>query len=449
MCVCSQWKNRNQAIIAFLATFVSISVGCIGAVQAQTAMDDAVMSQPRDGYDPQGVYASDLVFGVRRALGLIRQNQPPNDGLSTLLIMPRFDVSSFYDTNALRQPTHAKGDFAISTDASFEASTDHDDHGVSFGLLAGQSNYVKYNNQDAVRYRAHGEGFLAPDEDREVQMGASTGLVTVQPEEATSPSSANRPNTIFSSGTTLAGRYAGTDWWTEPNMRVTELIYMRNTPVVYSNEFDHREWYAQTPVYRTISEGSAVFIEPSVNARDYDRAVGLDSFHHNSWGFDVIAGIRLDFSSVTYAELGGGWMEQRYTDSHFPTVLAPTFTGKYAWNPTSLLSLAANMNRQTIESMISGYGGIQTTTFGLSADYEVDTNILLHATGHSVLANYIAPPYTPGISTLGIGFGSSIQYLVNDHLQFGASVLGFHRQSNSVSLVLDYQRFSLDCSVKW
>jgi hypothetical protein len=123
-----------------------------------------------------------------------------------------------------------------------------------------------------------------------------------------------------------------------------------------------------------------VWVRGSLNQRNYVTVPDGGGFNRNSSGYDIVAGISVDFGGITSLEAFGGYMQQNYQDFRFLTVTQPTFGLTGYWNPVRELSIRPFVNRTVSDSSLSNAGAYLSTSAGIDADYKVRPNIKV--TGH-------------------------------------------------------------------
>ncbi len=356
---------------------------------AQTARDESVQQRPRPDFDPEGLYFDDLVDGLGRAVGLVRRDQPRSDTTSSVIIYPRLLLGTYYDDNVLRSPSGKRGDFAHTVRASLDINSARDEHGVEFGGYAEHGYFDRFVSENYQQYGGYAGGFLVPTD--ETRLGTRFSYEQLrQPREDIGAATAQSRPTIYHLMTgSVKGEYQDADWLLVPSIGFKRYTYEPNQPVVLGSEFDRNEYTAAFRVGHAVNSGSAVFIEPQVNKRSYDLAVSTDDgFRHDSSGYQVLAGARLDFSSVTYAEFAGGWLHQSYVDPAFKSLSGPALLATGVWNPRDWITATLEAGRQVSESTIAGVSGIEVTYVQGTLDYEIDYDWMATANVGYTTADY-------------------------------------------------------------
>jgi hypothetical protein len=417
---------------------------------AQTARDESVSGRPRPDFDPEGLYIDDIFDAVGRSVGLVRRDQPRNGSGSGILVFPRLQLGTYYDTNVMRASSGRRGDFAQTARASIDIGSDRDDNGFEFGGYAEEGKFARFASEDYKQYGGYVGGFLVPTDETRVNGRISQERLRQLREETGAGIGQLRP-TFYALTTATAGtEYRDRDWQLAPSGRFRRFVYEQNPPTLVGQGSDRDEWTGTFRLGRAVSEGSAVFIEPQINSRNYHQAVSSDGFRHDSSGYQILGGVRLDFSSVTYAELAAGWLDQSYVDTSFTHLSGPTFSGSFVWNPRDWLSTVIDFGRRIDESVLPGVSGIESSFVTGTIDYELDEDWLANG-----FISYSENQYRG--ATVGTNaridntwrYGLGTRYLVDRWLSLGGSWTSFNRESTSADAALKFDQYMMTVSLQW
>jgi hypothetical protein len=416
----------------------------------ETAREDSVANRPRRDFQPEGLYIDDIFDAVGRSVGLVSRKKPRDDSGSGILVSPRIQFGTFYDTNVLRTPSNRKGDFARTERVTLDVTSERDDNGFEFGGFAENGAFARFSSENYNQYGGYAGGFLFPTDEVRLNARVSQERLRQLREETGAGTSQLRP-TFYSLTTLSAGAdYRDRDWQLGSLGRLKRYVFETNPPVLIGQESDRDEWTGTFRVGRAVSEGSAVFIEPQINSRNYRQAVSTDGFRHDSSGYQILAGVRLDFSSVTYAELAAGWLDQSYVDSSFTHLSGPTFAGTFVWNPRDWLSVLADFGRRIDESVLPGVSGVESSFVSGAIDYELDENWLANANiGYSESQYRGASAGTNARVDDVWRYGLGTRYLVDRWLWLGGSWTSFNRDSTSTAAALKFDQFMMTVSLQW
>ena len=416
---------------------------------AQTAEEDSVTRRPRPDYDAQGVAWPDLLDGLGRLVSAEAQRQPRDDASSDLMLYPTVQTALIADSNALRRQTGAQGDFAEQLSAGLAASSGDEDGGWSLTASGDSLRYLRFSSQNGDEARLHQGGFLAPTEDLRADLSFDEQWLVEPLEDSSTGYRQQRPNRYAQYSTQLTLGYTSDDWQLLAREHATLYRYAANPPVVTGNELDREELTSTAHLARTIFEGTALFIEPELNLRHYDRETSTDGLRHASSGGQVLAGLQYDLSSVTYVEAGAGWMRQDYADPVFPSVVGPALQARAVWNPLDRLSFGAGAQRRISESNLPGSSGVEITSENASTDYEIDDNLLASFNFSFTDMRYKVEVGSSSRVDDITQYGVELRYLIDETISIAAGWTDYRRSSTLAGGMLDFNRLTVSANLQW
>ena len=424
----------------------------IDVAVAQTARDEAVQSRPRPDYDPDGIYFNDLVDGLGRAIGVVPKSQPRSDAASTVQIFPTLTLGSYYDDNVLRSSSNARGDFVRTARAALDMSSDRDTHGFELGGYGEVGYFSRLVSENYHQFGGYAGAFLVPTDETRLGVRLSDERLREPREDTGGATGQTRPTVYHLMTASVNGAYKDADWQLTPSGVLKTYTYQPNAPVVIGSEYDRDEYTGTFRIGHTVSEGSAVFIEPQINSRNYHEAVSpVDGFRHDSSGYQIIGGARFDFSSVTYAEIGGGWLQQYYVDRAFKTLSGPALLFSATWNPRDWITLSLDAGRQINEAVIPGVSGVETTYATGALDYELDYNWLANLNLGYTTADYrgSSGSSSPQRSDTILRIGAGTRYFVARGVSLNLNWIGYDRTSNTAGADLKYNQYIASIVLQW
>jgi polysaccharide biosynthesis protein VpsM len=439
-------KRRALRIALFGASLSLLA----GAAYAQTARDDSVNARPRPDFDPEGLYIDDIFDGIGRAMGVVPRERKRDPSGSGVLVMPRLQLGTYYDTNVLRTPNNHRSDVVQTARASLDITSDRDDHGFEFGGFADVGYFARFVSENYHQYGGYAGGFLVPSDETRLAARVSQDRLRQSREETGAGSAQLRPSFYSLTTATAGGQYLDRDWLLAPSSTFKRFVFEPNAPIVLGPEHDRDEWTGTFRLGHSVSEGSLLFIEPQINARRYHQEFGTDGFRHDSSGYQILAGARIDLSSVTYAEFGAGWLDQTYVDPAFTHLSGPTFAGTFVWNPRDWITLSTDFGRRVDESVLPGVSGIESTFATGTLDYEIRDNWLANASLSWAQNQYRGA--SQGVNqrlddTWRYVLGT--RYLVDRWLWLGASWMSYDRKSTTEGADLKFNQFMTTVSLQW
>lgn len=423
-----------------------------GGASAQTARDESVQLRPRPDYDPDGIYFGDLVDGLGRVIGVVPRTRPRSDATSTVVIFPTLTLGSYYDDNVLRTASNPRGDFVQTARAALDMSSDRDTHGFELGGYGEVGYFSRLVSENYHQFGGYAGGFLVPSDESRLGVRLSDERLREPREDTGGAVGQLRPTVYHLLTASVNGEYKDADWLLAPSGVLKTYTYQPNAPVVIGSEYDRDEYTGTFRIGRTVSEGSAVFIEPQVNTRSYHETVSpVDGLRHDSSGGQIIGGAHFDFSSVTYAELGAGWLQQHYEDPAFKTLSGPALLASATWNPRDWITVSLDAGRQITEAVIPGVSGVETTYVTGALDYEIDYNWLANFNLGYITADYRGSSAASGPqrSDTILRYSLGTRYFVARGASLALSWVSYDRSSNVASADLRYNQYIASLVLQW
>lgn len=416
---------------------------------AQTAQDESVTLRPRPDFDAEGLYVADLLDGVLRQVDPASRAEPRSDASSTLLLFPHLTSGVYYDDNLLRRPGNAQGDFALTNEAALALVSSEAERGFTLSGDLLRENYRRFSGQDYTAYEGKSHVYWAPSEEITLNGDLDRSHQRQPLESSGSSLSQTRATFIDQTHARFSLDDNNQDWSFSLINSLDKYDYDRNPPVILGNEFNRLEWAGGARAIYRLAEGIGLFIAPELNIRRYDRPVGLDGLRHDSHGEKLITGTLIDISSVTFAELGVGWIRQSYVDQAFPGISGPTFSASMVWNPTDQASLSLTGGRSIGEANLADVGGVETSLVSVTFDYEIEDDLLAQLGGGFSQLDYLG--VTPAFSRRDnvLQGNLSLRYLINQRLSLTASYAFYDRQSDQPQEGLRFNRFLVNATLQY
>ena len=352
-------RSRGIGMTAVVAVFLSWSL----PISAQTAAQDTISSRT-------GPHTSTIGMVV--------------GPYGSFLLSPQIILDTVFTDNLFATKSDKSADIKFVFKPSFSLSSDWVNHSVKFSAKADQSKHVDNIDENALDYGfdlsgrldALGQSNLTASlifDKKTLDRGDPNDLVAgvIETEQTVFTTSTIKLGGLYNENVisvkldVIANRIDFDDAG-DTNNDDRDSINVKSTA---------RAGYEWVP-------GVISFIEATHDLRHFDRAVDDEGFKRSSRGFEVLLGGALDFSAVTFMELGLGYIKQDFGKQRVQK-LGPTkgfsFKGSLIWNPTDLMTITGNMRRTVNETTLAGASSALTSTFGLRADYGLFKELLLSA----------------------------------------------------------------------
>ncbi len=136
--------------------------------------------------------------------------------------------------------------------------------------------------------------------------------------------------------------------------------------VINNNDRDRNMYTVGSRFTHKLGNANRIYIEGSLNSRDYLYTPDDNGFQRDSYGARVAAGWQTAVGENGKAEIFGGLMYQNYQDPRFATIVTPDVGAQYSWQSDGL-TFSAGVGR-TIE---------ETTLYGVSSYIDTVTRLQL------------------------------------------------------------------------
>jgi hypothetical protein len=401
----------RPSVAARVTLLVGVLLLTVAPAAAQTAEQDAVRNRDRPEFAPLGLEL-DQLFG---SLGLVDRKtvEDKSSALSSFTFYPKAEVAADYETNLFRDNTR-QADRILVLSPGFAVRSDWGNHSLALAVDTDIGRHDRHPSEDYDDVRATLDGrFDAADN---FQLN---GLVQVGQEHL-------KRGTLLDNGRTtsaviyrrsVAGfgaRYTSDRILVRPQFKVTGEDYLVSDGQS-NDDLDRVIAEVNTRIAYEWLPGTAVFVEPSYNNRDYRLARDFSGFLQNSHGYQMLVGVTWDVSGVTFLEFGTGYLRQEFDDPAFGTVQGPALSGRLVWNPLDSVTFELRVVRDVEERRQQSLAGVLVTSIRSRLDYEMLYNVILSLRlDYADEADQNAPRDDNRFNT-----GVEARYLVDQHWYAG------------------------------
>ncbi len=120
-----------------------------------------------------------------------------------------------------------------------------------------------------------------------------------------------------------------------------------------------------------------IFIEGTINSRDYDRQFDNNGVERSSTGYRLATGMNFDLSNLLVGDIFIGYVEQDYDAPAQADISSGLVGFGLKWYPTRLTSLDLNLDRKVEETTETTASGYLSTIFSARVNHELKRNIIL------------------------------------------------------------------------
>ena len=303
----------------------------------------------------------------------------------TFIVLPHVAVNQEYNDNIFATADNEKDDFITHVEPGAYVTSDWNNHEVHFDASGDVARYWDNSDEDYENYRVGIGGRL--DVLRSTSINADARYQWLH-EERSSPDDVSgvEPTPFTVASANIEGRHKINRVSLRAGGRIDSYNFddVQNAlgATINNDDRDRNDLTGYARVgYELVQEYEA-FIRGSYNTRNYDSAVDDSGFMRDSKGYEVVAGVSLDFGGLTFGDFFAGYRTQDYDDARLKTVSGPTVGADITWNATPLTTLIGTVSRDVRETLTTDANGNTAsarffTTLGISAQHELLRNLLL------------------------------------------------------------------------
>ncbi|MCP5405882.1 MAG: outer membrane beta-barrel protein [Pseudomonadaceae bacterium] len=376
------------------------------------------------------LHAEVLTVGQR-----MEHDNQPSKGLHVggFYLSPRLTAGETYTDNVYAMPHNTKNDFITTVKPEVVAKSNWSRHSLNGLLNVERSQYLDHNDESHTNHTAAIDGRLDVMKNTYVGGGVSTQYLHEDRGDPNAVAIASKP-TAYRLNTAKVGVYRGLGRF---NARVDSEVknynydngYTNTGALVNNGQRDRNEWTQSLRVGYKATPGTEVFVRGDVDSRVYDHKGGAGTLNRSSHGNSVVAGVDMDISGKTKAEVFGGYMRRNFTDIGRKDITDPTYGAKVTWNPTGLTTVTGRVARTIEETTLASSSAYVNQSYDLGVEHGLTRNLLL--TGGLGYANndykgFAANQRDDDIYSANAG----LKYYVNEWLAAGLGYSFINRESN-------------------
>ena len=333
-----------------------------------------------------------------------------DSALSSFIVLPRLETDFVHDSNIFRS-SNATADQIIIARPGVDVRSDWDSHALSFVFDSEIGRHRKNSIEDYEDFGGRINGSLELLDN--TKFSASLGLRRAHSQrgEIFDPGNTDGPTISYETAVQL-----GVEHKIEPlSLRLTysgKGFDFEKTATTDNGDLDRVDGLIAFRASLEIDEGTSVFVEPSYNWKSFDRTVDSAGVLQDNSGFEFLAGIVWDYSSITYLEFALGYLRQTYDDPSLSTIQGPSVSARMIWNPAELWTVTLNSRRTIQETATAGQSGVLVTSADVKIDYEFLYNTIISASA----AYSDEQTKGTGQTDTRTRYGLSIRHLFNEYL---------------------------------
>ena len=437
-------KHNFQALFLgpVVYTIAIVSTASAGADDAAERL--SIIPGPHDvQLAQQGIEVPSRDARIRRGETVKNRERPELDPLGarlgTFLVFPRLVVQESYDDNIFAVDNGKESDFITRVRPGLKIQSDWNNHAVGFFGSGDIGRYVNNGDEDFEDFRLGATGRVDVLRSTNVRGRVS---YEARHENRSSPDDVNgsQPTEfdVLSAGIVGFHNFGRVNVSLEGTFDQFDFDDVATSlgTIINNDDRDRDEIEGAVRVGYEIIPDYEAFVRGAYNIRDYDSDVGDDPANpldRDSDGYDVVAGVRIDFGGITFGDFFAGYRSQDFDDPTLASVNGPTIGADITWNVTPLTTIVGGVSRVVRETTTTDSAGNNSsarffTTAALSADHELLRNLLLGARLSASQDDFEGIERTDEIYRAGI----NATYMLNRHLYISGGY-DFRMRNSDVS----------------
>jgi hypothetical protein len=129
-----------------------------------------------------------------------------------------------------------------------------------------------------------------------------------------------------------------------------------------------------------ISPDTAVFVQGTLNKRDYNDPSTVVTASRDSDGYELLAGANFEVTRLIRGDAGVGYLSQNYDDPRFDDIKGFGARVNLEWFPDELTTVTGTLERVVEDSVQFGAGGFLSSAATVQVDHELLRNVILSGT---------------------------------------------------------------------
>ena len=394
---------------------------------------------PAWAQDAESIYVPELRTQIDsqpsdQPMGVMDRPRPDYDAkglpLGAFRLKPALDVAAASDDNVFDTETDTQSDIFYVINPSFDLASDWSRHKLE--IMGGLTRY-QYQDQGSesrTDWNLGASGRL--DVLRGTYLEGETSYAVMHeprysPDE---PGGASEP-TEYAQYHAAASITHGVNRFALQLGGSYDELRFDDTPLIGGGTFSNddrneRQYGAFAKVSYEVAPGAAVFLRGSLDDKNFDLTVDRDGVDRDSKRYRADIGAEFFATRLIRGQVFAGYVDQRFNDP-LPDVSTVDYGAALDWFATPLMTFHVRAARILNDTTIAGASVSDDRTAGLSLDYELLRNLLVHAGGDFTHSDFRG---TPRSDELWDGWMSA-DYLINEYLSARASYRYTHRNSNA------------------
>jgi hypothetical protein len=292
---------------------------------------------------------------------------------------PKAEMRFGFEDNLFRTETDTKSDYFLAFLPNLALRSNWQNHQFEFESKAHFQRWLEFESEDFndFSFRAKLRVDINERSSSFVELRHGRGH---EGRGAVDDEGGQKVTTVFETSAEIGGKYGGGSIIrTEASAKIQSKNYGDND--LNHDDRDRDEITVKNRWTYEDVPGSRFFLEPSFNIQEYIDSFDDGNENRDSFAWQMVAGLTIDYSGVTFLSFNGGYVTRSFTDPIFDDVDGVTLSGKLTWNVTGLTTVTAGVHRNFEGANVAGASQLVATGGDLQIDHELLYSLLLSAGG--------------------------------------------------------------------
>jgi len=404
---------RGMLSAAVLVLSAGVSVA---AENAPEVVDQrgSVVDRPRPAYDAVGIRAGGFT------------------------VFPSATVGGTYDDNIYATDVNEQDDFITTLGAAVAVNSNWSRHALNFSAGVKQFLYSDHTDENHLDWNVGTSGILDVTRNTQLAAGLSYAQLHEDRGDPNAVAAASEPTeySLFS------GNLSGTQRFNRLSVKLGgefnqyEYDDVDNVAGGIIDQ-DYRDRIETEETLRfgyDVSPDTNVYLQGGINQREYDQTPPVVLTDRSSDGYSAVVGSDFRLGDLFQGGIYGGYQEQNYSSSLYPSIDGPSYGASVEWYMTPLTTVTFDADASIEETTTAGASGYFSQSFGVRVDHELLRNILLNARLSYATDDYEGVTRTDDTLRGGVG----LDYLLNRNFSLGLDYAYTDKDSDQIGS--DYKR---------
>lgn len=359
--------------------------------------------------------------------------------MGAFVARPQVTVSGEYNDNIYGAAANEIDDFIFRVKPSVDVQSTWSRHALNAFARGSINRYADYDTENTEEFAFGANGRIDIVRGTNITGGGDYARVTEPRTSSSTPTGSIKPIQYYLTQFNLAGVREFNRLRLGLRGDFREFDYKDGRTLTGTEvEQDDRDRKISSFTARgdyALSPATALFVQGTMNKRDYRLAGTAAAPARDSDGYEVLAGANFEVGATMRGELGVGYLSQDFDAAQYGKVDGFGARGQLEWFPTQLTTVTFNGGRSVEDSGILGSSGYVSNNVGAQVDHELLRNVIL--TGQ---LNYGDDDYE-GIDRRDKRFtaGASATYLMNRRLGVVVGYSFFDQKSKGLNGGQDFK----------